>query len=715
MDTIKTLFSRFFQRGQNGQEDVIVLPDEDEAPVTQAPSPKLRPLPPRVSVAAQDGAQELPRNKPRPPRDEEEAAAGFGGGDPHQGTTHPHAAQKFVESRGAVGNSATPRSPIMDDVERREEAAPTRRPPVKARPAPASATTSERNNVENLPLPDDGRALVPADPGTPGRRRANAVTPTDEQIDAVLSYTGDVSTALGGAVRTTDKQRKVAAFLDGLSILLVHKENILSPLSMEVREQIRRGHRAIRAEYLVELDVIRRVYEAEEKRQSGGRSTRGRGGEALQQMQHEVLNLIGEAARRRASDVHVTVGRHEALVRFRADGVMIPIRQIPSATAGDICAAAFNMADASDPSYRLMDYQGARISEIRTPLPEGVQSVRLQFNPLPNSGRYLIMRLLYANSAKGSQGDVDTLGYAPVHVEQIQEMRRKPYGINIICGPTGSGKSTTLQRALTALMREKRQQISVITIEDPPEFVIPGAAQLPVTNATTDEERNEKFRAALRSDPDVIMIGEIRDKASSGLAFAAAMTGHQVWASLHANDGVSILDRFRDQGVEPYKLGDHTLITGLIGQRLIRRVCPKCSLTYDSARKLGLLETHLIRDIERVCEAAGGRLDRVRIANPTPPQHCGCREGYTGREVIAETIRPNLGFMQCVRSGDKEGAVDYWLKELNGMTMLEHSAQKLVQGLCDPRDVADKAGNLEDIKDDRFSKVFGSLFQSSPE
>src|SRR3546814_14190425 len=110
-------------------------------------------------------------------------------------------------------------------------------------------------------------------------------------------------------------------------------------------------------------------------------------------------------------------------------------------------------------------------------------------------------------------------------------MRRKIVGMNIISGPTGSGKSTTLQRALSAVMAEKRGQVNVITIEDPPEYVIKGAAQLPVTNAATDDERNEKFRpaisASLRSDPDPVMIGEIRETASAALAFAAAIPDHQ--------------------------------------------------------------------------------------------------------------------------------------------------------------------------------------------
>jgi len=403
---------------------------------------------------------------------------------------------------------------------------------------------------------------------------------------------------------------------------------------------------------------------------------------------------------------------------MRKDGVMTNIRQVRADWASDLCAAAFNMADASDSSYRTHEYQGARISEIRTPLPEGVQAIRLQFNPLPNGGRYMVARLLYANSVVDYEGDVDTLGYAASHIEQLRRMRRKPFGINIISGPTGSGKSTTLQRALVALMREKRNQVNVITIEDPPEYVIAGAAQLPVLNAATEEERNEKFRAAitaaLRSDPDVIMIGEIRDRSSSALAFTAAMTGHQVWASLHTNDAISILDRLKDQGIENYKLSDHTLVTGLIGQRLIRKLCPHCRIPFADAKKSKIVTPSLLHGLEKIF-AAGAKPDGVFFAGSGKTKQCRCREGYIGREVVAEVICPDAGFMRFVRDGNKIEAVEYWISELGGITILEHAIQKALAGTCDPRDVEDKAGELRGFDEKRAEAVLGIPPSATPE
>ena len=572
---------------------------------------------------------------------------------------------------------------------------------------PDSITEVDTNIGKNLvPIVENKNISVPRE-GSLAKREAS-----EEKIEEFLNSRVDVMTNENGRIKLTKEQRDFCVlFTNG--ILLFAKNHALNPKLLEARQIIRKSGVLLVEEHGVDLEVIRKIYENADRRSTSGR--RGGKSSELQAMQTEFIRLVKKAADRGCSDIHVTVERHEAIIRVRADGVMEQIDQVKSDWASDLCAAAFNMADASDSSYRPLEYQGARVSDIRSPLPDGVQSVRLQFNPLPNGGRYMICRLLYSSSGAATGGDVDTLGYNKVHVDQIKKMRKKPYGINIICGPTGSGKSTTLQRALLALMKEKRNTVNLVTIEDPPEYVIKGAAQLPVLNAQTDTERNEKFRqaisASLRSDPDIVMIGEIRDEASCKLAFTAAMTGHQVWASLHANDAISIIDRFRDQKVELYKLADPTLVTGLIGQRLIRKLCPKCRIAINRAHTEGMINSELLETVTNVAgpEHIGG----VFVANPKgcdKTLNPKCRLGYTGREVLAETILPDAGFMKFVREGDKESAVRYWLEKLEGLTMQEHAIQKMVSGLCDPMDVEDKAGDLTGFEEARREIVFVKLF-----
>ena len=424
---------------------------------------------------------------------------------------------------------------------------------------------------------DESRSLAPASargtslvPATV-KREPIELYATTEEVEKFLEYDGEVLTCHGGKIQVTDRQRENAAFLQN-GTFLIAKGKHLDSVTMQVRAIIRRADVPIHSERHVDRDVIRKIHENAEKRFG---SKPGKRNFKPQEMQKAFFSLIGEMALRHCSDIRIRVERNETKIRMHLDGVVQDYAQESTAWGQLLLGAAFAMADSSGNSYRPLEYQDARISNVSVPLPDGVQSLRLQFNPLANSGTLLVIRLLYASSKENDVTDIDQLGYAQVHVRQIRRMRKKTVGINIICGPTGSGKSTTLTHALKATMREKKYQVAVVTVEDPPEFVIEGTDQLPVVAANNEDDRNEKFtqaiRATLRNAPHIIMIGEVRDGASAKLAFAAAMTGHQVYASLHANNAYGIIDRLADLGVENYKLADTSYLTGLIGQRLIRR------------------------------------------------------------------------------------------------------------------------------------------------
>jgi len=582
-------------------------------------------------------------------------------------------------------------------------------PPLRHEPAPLPAARPPRPPAEAdaglggppalQPARGAEAAAPPAEHG--GEPRRGRRVAADENVIARLLHPRfgvPVLTAEGGPLKTTEAQRTVACFL-GNGWLLLSKHDPLNPLAMQMRADILGAQRVITQEYLVDLDIIG----------NSARMPDRIGGVEAQEFQKHFLALVKEAAERRCSDIHVMVGQYEADIQMRMDGQIEDVRQVKSAWASILCAAAFNMADASDTAYKPLENQGARISRVRTPLPSDVQAIRLQFNPLANGGRHMVCRLLYENSDAQAAGDIDTLGYNRSHIIQIKRMRKKTEGINIISGPTGSGKSTTLQQSLIALMREKPGK-KVITIEDPPEYIIPRAVQLPVLNATSDDDRGTRFHAvingSLRSDPDVIMIGEMRDRASAVLAFIAAMSGHQVWTSLHANNATAILTRLRDMGVEDYKLCDHRLITGLIGQRLIRRLCTKCRVPFHQAHADGMVDPELARQVLR---CTGSLADGVFVA-----KRGGCPDchgGTVGREVIAECIVPDRDYMKHIRNGEQEDAIRHWLDNMDGLTMLEHAIQKMTQGICSPVDVEDVASDLAEFDTGRAEIVFGKLYE----
>lgn len=490
-------------------------------------------------------------------------------------------------------------------------------------------------------------------------------------------------TAEGGMFDRGENFRAIVAFYaDGR--FLVSKSHVNNPQVLSFIEEIKLdGFDAIEIKP-VDIGIISTCYDAART------AARTGGVRDAARMRREVLELVGSLANRRASDIHIVVGDTSCTVRGRIDGSMTHVADWPADYGHSFCAAAFAMADASDVNYQPYEYQAARCSNRKDlRLPEGVISLRMQFNPTTYGGRAMIIRILY-DSDDRTQGDLEDLGFAPEQIEDFEFLRAKPFGINIVAGPTGHGKSTTLQRNIIAILREYRNNIAIFTVEDPPEYPIPGAVQMPVVNAASSEERAEAFTraiaAALRSNPDRIMIGEIRDSSSAKLAFEAAMTGHQVWTTLHSNDAITIPFRLKDLEVEEYKLMDPSLLTGLISQRLVRKLCTHC--------KRGVINS------DDLPYGVMGRLDEtdvpmnsVRIHNPKGCEKCSYT-GYLGRTIAAEIILPDVGFMDLVKKDNKAGAFEYWISELNGRTMVEYGLDLVQRGIVSPLDAERVLGHL---------------------
>jgi type II secretory ATPase GspE/PulE/Tfp pilus assembly ATPase PilB-like protein len=230
----------------------------------------------------------------------------------------------------------------------------------------------------------------------------------------------------------------------------------------------------------------------------------------------------------------------------------------------------------------------------------------------------------------------------------------------------------------------------VITVEDPIEYPIPGAVQTPVTNAPTEDERSRLFSAAIanamRLDPDTIMIGEVRDRASAQNALRAAMTGHQVWTTVHANGAIAIVDRLVDLGLPLEMVADHTVTTGLISQRLVKLLCPGCR------KPLAGHERELPADLLHRLQRVLGHLAGVYLDGPGCDQCRGL--GTIGRSVVAEIVLPDAQFFELIRKGQKVAAMEYWQRELQGRTMLEHAIEKVAAGLVDPRTAERTVGHL---------------------
>jgi type II secretory ATPase GspE/PulE/Tfp pilus assembly ATPase PilB-like protein len=360
--------------------------------------------------------------------------------------------------------------------------------------------------------------------------------------------------------------------------------------------------------------------------------------------------------------------------------------------------SVFASADISDSNYSQNEFQGAqklgstplRGSHGKLMLPHNVLAIRLQFNPVAFGSQYLVMRLLYADDNPEGSSDLRSLGLGQYEEDLFYKMRSMAVGLNVVAGPTGSGKSTTLQRNMIKLLQEKNYQINLLTVEDPPEYPIPGARQMPVTNANTEEEKNEQFTkalsAALRSDPDVILVGETRSLSTAELTFKGALSGHGVWTTLHANSAPAIVTRLRDMGIQPYLLNDPELVKGLVSQRLFRKLCPVC--------RRSIKEKEGTPEFERLRNALGEYgIENVYTSGP------GCKtcgyKGFKGRMAVDEIIMPDSHFLKMMIDNETAHAIDYWVSELNGRPLKDAAIERMIKGQIDMDEVERWCGLID--------------------
>lgn len=527
-----------------------------------------------------------------------------------------------------------------------------------------------------------------------GREDGFSITVYDPGSRSDIVINGDIITTKGGTceIRESLQDLLIASETGQIYFSRSHQT---SPHVLSEIQRIEATNGPATQKAAVDMSTLSEMYRRNALRnRSGSKVTNSRNEQS--RMQRDLMSIVAKAAARNASDIHIIVNSDRAVVRFRVDGVMTHVNEMQPQYALELLSSAFVMADASDTAYQKRAYQGARISSLTSELPSGVQSLRLQFNPLANDGRYLIMRILYAGDGKTI--DLKGLGYSDEQVRQIATMSARPVGINIVSGPTGSGKSTTLKAVLEQVIRKRNGEINTITIEDPPEYVIADAQQMPVTNVKTQEQRSEAFTqaisAGLRSDPDVMMIGEIRDLASASLAIEGALSGHPIYASLHANSAMDILTRLRDMGIEDFKVFDPTVFSGLVGQRLVRQICPHCRVALDDAIALGdvdpLVQERINAMIEITPETA--MKDRKIYAAGLGCEHCS--GGYNGRAVVAEVILPDDHFMELMQTNRKTEARTYWFEKMNGLDLLGSAWIRVLQGKISPLDVENSVALL---------------------
>jgi general secretion pathway protein E len=395
--------------------------------------------------------------------------------------------------------------------------------------------------------------------------------------------------------------------------------------------------------------------------------------------QNQVAEIIQQAVASKASDIHMVVRERATLIKFRVHGELLLMSEYSREEGHTLCATIYQtLCDVAEPVFNPHRSQDARLMTSLLKIAE-LYGGRVATRPT-DSGLLMVIRLLYDRGSNTLQ--LEDLGYLPEQVERVNHMASRRFGINILSGPTGSGKSTTLECLLKRIIARHHQKIHVLTLEDPPEYRISGAVQTPIVCDKEDDEavNREWARAisnAMRLDPDILMCGEIRDSYSAIATFRAAMTGHGVWTTLHANDALAILTRLQDIGISHSLLGDASLMTGLINQVLVRKLCAHCKQPYHPQHTTLPLDVQ--ERIERYCQ-----VDQLSLRGPGC-QHCQQR-GIAGRMVVAEVIEPDNTLLELFLSRGKNAARQYWLNQLKGYSKNRNLITLINQGLIDPVD-----------------------------
>ncbi len=361
-----------------------------------------------------------------------------------------------------------------------------------------------------------------------------------------------------------------------------------------------------------------------------------------------VKTVIEQAVRQRASDIHIEPMEHQVRIRYRIDGalyekVTYSIRLLPAMVARIKIIGGMDIAEKRKP-------QDGRITQV-----VDRQEFDIRVSILPTVyGEKVVMRLTSKNALTKEKSQ---LGFKPKELKKFDHILQNPHGIILVTGPTGSGKSTTLYTALSELNKE---DVNIITVEDPVEANIDGINQVQ-TNNKADLTFASALRSILRQDPDIIMIGEIRDQETASIAVQASITGHLVVSTLHTNSAAGTITRLMDMGIEPYLIADSTV--GVIAQRLVRRLCPECK----KAKKANADE------LELLCREPG---EDITIYEP-----CGCSKcdgtGFRGRIGVYEIMEITPALKSIIsKSGDADAIKEKALEE--GMNTLRMSATEYV-------------------------------------
>ncbi|KIL44568.1 GspE/PulE family protein [Jeotgalibacillus soli] len=375
-------------------------------------------------------------------------------------------------------------------------------------------------------------------------------------------------------------------------------------------------------------------------------------------MVHLVNQIIAAGVAQRASDIHLDPHETEVKVRYRVDGILRTERTLPKHMQSVVTARIKIMGNLNITENRVP--QDGRINSVIN-----FNQVDIRVSTLPTIyGEKVVMRLLDLNS---TLNDISQLGFTKSNLEKFKKMIKQPNGMVLITGPTGSGKSSTLYAALTELNSD---DVNIITVEDPVEYQVKGINQIQV-NEDVGLTFASGLRSILRQDPDIVMIGEIRDLETAQISIRASLTGHLVVSTLHTNSAMESIARLNDMGVEPFLVSSSVI--GVVAQRLVRRICTSCT------------EQHPPTDREKELFLARGlTVEFIQRGKGCPV--CD-NTGYRGRMAIHEVLLVDEQIKQFILQRASVSETRAYLRKNDMKMLLDDGLQKVKEGLTTTEEV----------------------------
>ncbi|WP_053364236.1 ATPase, T2SS/T4P/T4SS family [Bacillus sp. FJAT-27251] len=415
-------------------------------------------------------------------------------------------------------------------------------------------------------------------------------------------------------------------------------------------------------------DIIRAInkyYSVDEEFDELTESTKGGESDQQENLTDEsspIVKLVNQillsAVTQKASDIHIDPQETKVVIRYRVDGLLRVERALPKNMQSVLTARIKIMSNLDITEHRVP--QDGRIK-----MKVEYYPIDLRVSTLPTVyGEKIVMRILDLSNALT---EIEKLSFNKVNLSRFISMIDKPNGIVLITGPTGSGKSSTLYAALNKLNSES---VNIITVEDPVEYQLEGISQIQV-NANVGMTFAAGLRAILRQDPDIVMVGEIRDRETAETAVRASLTGHLVLSTLHTNDAISSINRLIDMGVEPFLVA--TALTGVVAQRLVRRVCRDCG------------EAHIptAREVD-IFAKRGLKIDRILRGK-------GCAScnmsGYKGRIAIQEVVVVNDEIRRLIMNGESVSKLRQIAVQNKTIFLIDDGLLKVKQGLTTTEEV----------------------------